>query len=99
MDQNEVFSIRVKVGEKYYPLKVKRADEEKVRQAAKRINDKIVYFTNKFGDKNNQDILAMASLQLVVEMSTENNNNIDLNPFLKEIKALDKLVNEYIEKT
>lgn len=98
MDQNEVFSIRVKVGEKYYPLKVKRADEEKVRLAAKKINEKIVYFTKKFGDKNSQDILAMASLQLVVELTSEKIKS-DLNPYIEEIKKLDRLVDEYIEKT
>ncbi len=36
-------SIRVNVADRYYPLKIDRKDEERIRKAAKLINDKVLH--------------------------------------------------------
>jgi len=35
----EKLSIRVNIADRYYPLKIERDDEERIRRAAKMIND------------------------------------------------------------
>ena len=37
----EKLSIKVQIAERFYPLKIDRQDEEKIRKAAKLINDKV----------------------------------------------------------
>ena len=74
-------SIRVNIADRYYPLKVDFDDEEKIRKAAKMINDKILQYKQKYTDKDVQDFLAMAALQYVTQV-IESENKLD-NSFLK----------------
>jgi len=64
-------SIRVNVADRYYPLKVEREDEEKIRKAARMINEKIQQYKLRYTDKDVQDFLAMASLQYVIKLTEE----------------------------
>ena len=41
---DDMLSIKVQIAERFYPLKIKRLDEEKIRQAARLINDKILQY-------------------------------------------------------
>eukprot|EP01156_Anaeramoeba_ignava_P003228 Anaeramoba_ignava/a221381_4.p1 GENE.a221381_4~~a221381_4.p1 ORF type:complete len:115 (+),score=2.35 a221381_4:297-641(+) len=65
----ETFTIRVNIADRYYPLKIKRTDEEKVRKAAKRINDTVQQYRKVYVDKDGQDFLAMAALQFVTRLT------------------------------
>ena len=65
---DEMLSIKVQVAERFYPLKVKRQDEEKIRKAAKLINDKVLQYKQKYADKDAQDFMAMAALQFVINL-------------------------------
>lgn len=66
---SETFTIRVNIADRYYPLKIKRADEAKVRNAAKKINDTVFQYRKVYSDKDAQDFLAMAALQFVTKLS------------------------------
>ena len=65
---NEQLSIKVQIAERFYPLKIKRQDEEKIRKAARQINDKILQYKQRYIDKDAQDFLAMAALQFVISL-------------------------------
>ena len=64
-------SIRVNVADRYYPLKVEREDEEKIRKAARMINEKVLQYKQRYSDKDVQDFLAMAALQYVIKLIEE----------------------------
>ena len=64
----EQLSIKVQIAERFYPLKIKRQDEEKIRKAAKLINDKVLQYKQKYTDKDTQDFMAMAALQFVINL-------------------------------
>ena len=64
----EQLSIKVQIAERFYPLKIKRQDEEKIRKAAKLINDKVLQYKQRYTDKDTQDFLAMAALQFVINL-------------------------------
>jgi cell division protein ZapA (FtsZ GTPase activity inhibitor) len=66
---SETFTIRVNIADRYYPLKIKRADEAKVRNAAKKINDTVFQYRKVYSDKDAQDFLAMAALQFVTKLT------------------------------
>ena len=63
-----MLSIKVQIAERFYPLKIKRQDEEKIRKASKLINDKVLQYKQGYTDKDAQDFLAMAALQFVINL-------------------------------
>ena len=68
---DDKLSIRVNVADRYYPLKVEREDEEKIRKAARLINEKVLQDKQRYTDKDVQDFLAMAALQYVIKLIEE----------------------------
>ena len=74
---DEQLSIKVQIAERFYPLKIKRLDEEKIRKAAKMINDKVLQYKQRYTDKDAQDFMAMAALQFVINfLDCEQQQNV-----------------------
>jgi cell division protein ZapA (FtsZ GTPase activity inhibitor) len=84
---DDKLSIRVNVADRYYPLKVERDNEEKIRRAARLINEKVLQYKQRYTDKDVQDFLAMAALQFVIKLSEEEEelSNSYLPDTLKEL--------------
>ncbi|MCX6334412.1 MAG: cell division protein ZapA [Bacteroidia bacterium] len=87
---DDKLSIRVNVADRYYPLKVERENEEKIRKAARMINEKVLQYKQRYTDKDVQDFLAMAALQYVIKL-TEEEEKIE-NDYLPDA------INELIQK-
>ena len=68
---DDKLSIKVNVADRYYPLKVERESEERIRKAARMINEKVLQYKQKYTDKDVQDFLAMAALQYVIKLTEE----------------------------
>jgi cell division protein ZapA (FtsZ GTPase activity inhibitor) len=82
-------SVKVVIAGRTYPLTVSEGEEIKVQKAAEEINKSIQYLQDNYAVKDLQDLLAMASLQLVtknttVVASTEN----DCSEIEKELKSI-----------
>ncbi len=84
---DDKLSIRVNVADRYYPLKVDRENEEKIRKAARMINEKVLQYKQRYSDKDVQDFLAMASLQYVIKLTDEEekSNNDQFPEALQEL--------------
>ena len=80
---NEDISVRVSIGDRIYPLKIKRREEEFVRKAAKLINEKMSFYNNSFSVKDNVDGLAMAALEFAVEAINQANQPA-VNPVFEQ---------------
>ena len=87
---DDKLSIRVNVADRYYPLKVERENEEKIRKAARMINEKVLQYKQRYADKDVQDFLAMAALQYVIKL-TEEEEKLE-NDYLPDA------INELIQK-
>ncbi|MBI5218478.1 MAG: cell division protein ZapA [Bacteroidia bacterium] len=91
-------TIKVNIVDRYYPAKIDRKDEEKIRKAAKIINEKVtLYRQKKYTDKDEQDYLAMVALQLstrLIELEEKNN----VNPVIQRVRNIDEKLREYLEK-
>jgi len=96
MDTNEKLSIKVNLADRFYPLRGEAKDEEKIRRAAKTINDKINQYKSRYSDKDNQDFLAMAALQLVTKV-IESEEKADVSPLIAELESLDDHLGRIIE--
>lgn len=94
---DDKLSIKVNLAERYYPLKIDRDDEEKVRRAARLINEKVLQYKQKYADKDTQDFLAMAALQFVIKVM-ETEDQMDLTPFEEKVKEVSEKMGDYLRK-
>jgi cell division protein ZapA (FtsZ GTPase activity inhibitor) len=93
---DDKLSIRVNVADRYYPLKVERENEEKVRKAARMINEKVLQYKQRYTDKDVQDFLAMASLQYVIKL-TEDEDKLSDDSLPDALKELINKINTVLE--
>ena len=63
----EVLSIKIRIADREYPMKVKPEDEENVRRAGKIINERIKSYREQFGIDDKQDLLAMVAFDSLVD--------------------------------
>ncbi|MCU0458735.1 MAG: cell division protein ZapA [Bacteroidales bacterium] len=84
---DDKLSIRVNVADRYYPLKVESENEERIRKAARLINEKVLQYKQRYVDKDTQDFLAMAALQYVIRLIEieEKEDDRTLEEGLKEL--------------
>jgi cell division protein ZapA (FtsZ GTPase activity inhibitor) len=94
---DDKLSIRVNVADRYYPLKVERENEEKIRKAARMINEKVLQYKQRYADKDVQDFLAMASLQYVIKLN-EGEEKLNNDHFSDEIKELITKIDTLLEE-
>lgn len=55
----EFVSVKVQIGDKEYPMRVKEADQERVMRTAEALNDQINQMKTRFGAVDKQDLYAM----------------------------------------
>jgi len=90
-------SIKINLADRYYPLKINRQDEENIRKAAKLINERIIYYKQRYADKDTQDFLAMAALQFVIrniELEEKSNDQV----IIEQLTTITDSLEEYIKQ-
>lgn len=93
----EELSIRIKIADREYPMKVKPQDEEKVRQAGRLINERIAAYKNQFGIEDKQDLLAMVAFDSLVEkMTCEQKQHTFDQALMEKVNHLNNLVSQSI---
>jgi len=91
------FNIKLQIVGRIYPLVIDRKDEEKVRKAAKIINDKVGQYQQRYRDKDGQDFLAMAAFQFVlklIELEEQSNET----PLMTAIAEITEELEEFMQK-
>jgi cell division protein ZapA len=94
---SEKLSIRVNIADKYYPLKINRDEEERIRKAAKIINDRVLQYKQKYADKDVLDFLAMTALQNATRM-VELEEKQEVNTLIEGVRELTEELDEYIKE-
>ena len=92
---DDKLSIRVNIADRYYPLKVERKDEERIRKAAKLINEKLQQYKQRYTEKDMHDFLAMASLQFVTRV-LEMEEKQDTAKLVSDIKQLNSELETFV---
>lgn len=68
----DILSIKIKIGDREYPMKVKPEEEQRVRNAGKIINEKLRSYRDQFGIDDKEDLLAMVAFDsLIAKMKVE----------------------------
>ncbi len=97
MEQQQNISIRVTIADRSYQLNINPADEEVVRLAANKLNEKTLIYKKRYPGKDTQDILALASLQFVsMLIETEKNELAGLEG---GIDAINRQLENYLQQS
>jgi len=94
---DDKLSIRIQIGDKYYPLRIERNEEELIRKAAGMINDKLTQYRGKYSERDMVDLLAMTALQFTKRFA-EHETNDELAVLNEEIKQINIELDEYIDQ-
>lgn len=96
---DDKFLIHVEIGDKTYPLRIRREEEEVVREAAKQLSLRISKYRRKFSDSELavKDLLAMVALQLSLDNVKLQDKN-DTAPYKDKIRQLTSELEVYLEE-
>jgi cell division protein ZapA len=93
----EELSIKIRIADREYPMKVKRSDEERVRMAGKLINEKIKSYREQFGIDDKQDLLSMVAFDCLVDkMAAEETHQVIDQTVFEKVSQLNHLVSQSI---
>ncbi len=88
-------SIKIKIADREYPMKVKRKDEERLRAAGKLINEKLKQYRDQFGIEDKQDLLSMVAFDCVVDkMKNEENLQVIDQTVIEKVNHINQLVSQ-----
>lgn len=94
---DDKLSVNLTIGDRVYPLRIDRNEEENIRRAAKIITDKVVQYKQRYASKDTQDCLAMATLQFVIQ-KFNSERQIEYSPVVEELERMNDFLAEYLEK-
>ena len=97
--QGDTFKITVKIAARTIQLNIPRADEEKFRNAARRLNNLIAYYRKKYSEiaeSDNELILLMSAFHLGVDFFEESERN-DMFPLLEKLEKMGDEIDERLD--
>jgi cell division protein ZapA len=94
---NKKLRINIKIDGKGFPLTINSEDEERYRLAAKRVNEVVQKYREQFGERDSNDILAMAAFQIALR-STESQHRNDRTLFIEELKNLNDDISDFLKE-
>lgn len=93
----EKLSIKVKIADREYPMKVDAKDEENIRKAGKLINERLRSYRERFGIDDKQDLLAMVAFDSTVEKLKVEGETHQMDDTIEhKIEKLNQLISEAI---
>ena len=94
---DEKLVINIIIAERRYPMTIERGNEEKIRRAAKILNEQILQYRQTYAGQDNQDYMAMSALDFVLKMLKLTEQQ-DIDPAIRQIDQINNELANYIEK-
>ncbi len=96
-EESGLLNIQVMICERPYRLKVKPEEEERVRNAAREISEKVKELQEQFAGKDKQDFIAMAALLIATENHVpEHSETVEDQSLITEIEQLNMQIQKAI---
>lgn len=87
-------SVRIKIADRDYPMKVEASDEARIRNAGKQINERMKAYRERFGIDDKQDLLAMVAFDCLVDTNQPDEGNVTDESVVEKISALNHLISQ-----
>ena len=86
-------SIKIRIADRDYPMRVDEKEEERLRIAGKLIAERLKVFREQFGIEDKQDLLAMVAFESVADKLKENENTAELQTEIgRKLTTLDQML-------
>lgn len=90
-----ILSIKIKIGDKDYLMKVEESEEETLRIAAKQLNEKLKMFKNQYGIEDKVDLLAMVAFDTTVNhLKKENEGSLTDKQLTDRLTHLSNIISK-----
>ena len=90
-------SIKLHIANRIYPMKIERKSEEFIRNAVKKIEDRLKFYEESYEIKDKQDLLAMCLIEYASKFESINNKKVVEDDGLTEkLVELDSLLSSNI---
>lgn len=81
-------SLKLEIAGRTYPISVLETEQERVLEASRTLNDAINALKKQYAVNDLQDLMAMASLQLILK--SNQNHQGELNQLERKLESLEK---------
>ena len=81
---SDKLSIKLNIANRIYPMKIDRKSEEFIRNAVKKIENRLKFYEQNYSIKDKQDLLAMCLIEYASKSESENNKNIVVDDGISE---------------
>lgn len=86
-------SIKIRIADRDYPMRVTEEEEERLRIAGRLLNERLKLFRDQFGIDDKQDLLAMVALEVAADsLHTVKSKQTDKSAFSSKLAHLDQLL-------
>jgi cell division protein ZapA len=93
--EEDTISIRITVADRPYPLRQPAAEEERIRAAAKRVNERVMQYQQRYVQQDAQDALAITALQYMMKIM-DYEERTDVSPIVQGMQQLDQHLGDYL---
>ena len=80
----EKLSIKLHIANRIYPMKIEPSSEEFIRNAVKKIEERLTFYENNYEIKDKQDLLAMCLIEYASKLERLNNEKSDQSELLMQ---------------
>ncbi len=88
-------SIKIRISDRDYPMRVDASEEERIRIAGKLINEKLKHFREQFGIDDKQDLLSMTVFDSVMDKLKSDQTTTDNESIVQhKIEHIDRILSE-----
>jgi len=88
-------SIKIRISDRDYPMRVDASEEERIRVAGKLINEKLKHFREQFGIDDKQDLLSMTVFDAVMDKLKATQTTTDNESIVQyKIEHIDRILSE-----
>ena len=95
---SEKIKIKINIANRTYPLSVEEHQEETVRKSAKKINDAINNYEEKYAVQDKQDSLAMYALQITSQsQDLTNRKEEDMRKINIELNEINNMISDCLK--
>tara|TARA_B100001778_G_C18499931_1_gene589172 strand:- start:67 stop:351 length:285 start_codon:yes stop_codon:yes gene_type:complete len=93
----EKLSIKLHIANRIYPMKIEPSSEEFIRNAVKKIEERLTFYENNYEIKDKQDLLAMCLIEYASKLERLNNEKSDQSELLmQKLIRIDKDISSNI---
>jgi cell division protein ZapA len=86
-------SIKIRIADRDYPMRVTEEEEERLRIAGRMLNERLKLFRDQFGIDDKQDLLAMVALEVAADsLHTVKSEESEKSILADKLAHLDQLL-------